>query len=146
MQLATDIYRDAATSNGPVVLMRTPYNKNGGKVAAERFAAAGYIAMTRTIEATLRRKETFIPYNDEGQDGYDAIEWTGKQSWCNGRIGMWGSSYVGATQWQAAIQHPPGLTTITPTATFTSFYRDLYLGGGAGIADCKVGIWKFAET
>ena len=41
VQLATDIYRDNTNNNGPVVLMRTPYNKNGGKVAAERFAAAG---------------------------------------------------------------------------------------------------------
>ncbi|HND52170.1 MAG TPA: CocE/NonD family hydrolase, partial [Pirellulaceae bacterium] len=59
----------------------------------------------------------------------DAIEWLGRQPWCNGRVGMWGSSYVGATQWQAAVEQPPGLVTITPTATWTSFYRNLYLGG-----------------
>jgi uncharacterized protein len=134
VQLATDIYRDTATSNGPVVLMRTPYNKSGGKVAAERFAAAGYIAVVQDNRGKFASEGTFIPYNNEGQDGYDAIEWIGKQSWSNGRIGMWGSSYVGATQWQAAVEHPPGLTTITPTATFTSFYRNLYLGGSVRLS------------
>ena len=134
VQLATDIYRDTATRNGPVVLMRTPYNKNGGKVAAERFAAAGYIAIVKDNRGKFGSEGTFIPYNNEGQDGYDAIEWIGKQSWCNGRIGMWGSSYVGATQWQAAVEHPPGLMTITPTATFTSFYRNLYLGGAVRVS------------
>jgi putative CocE/NonD family hydrolase len=100
--LATDIYRDPSITSGPVVLMRTPYNKNGGKVAAERFAEAGYVAVVQDNRGKFASEGTFIPYNNEGQDGYDAIEWIGKQPWCHGRIGMWGSSYVGATQWQAA--------------------------------------------
>ncbi len=132
--LATDIYRDPLITSGPVVLMRTPYNKNGGKVAAERFAEAGYVAVVQDNRGKFASEGTFIPYNNEGQDGYDAIEWIGKQPWCHGRIGMWGSSYVGATQWQAAIEHPPGLTTITPTATFSSFYRNLYLGGAVRLS------------
>lgn len=132
VQLATDIYRE--TSKGdetqlPVVLMRTPYNKKGGRSAAARFAAAGYVAIVQDCRGKFASEGSFVPYNNEGQDGYDTIEWIGKQPWCDGHIGMWGSSYVGATQWQAAVEHPPGLMTITPTATFSSFYRNLYLGG-----------------
>jgi putative CocE/NonD family hydrolase len=129
VKLATDIYRDSTTTKAPVVLMRTPYNKAGGKAAAERFAAAGYIAIVQDCRGKFASEGDFVPYNNEGQDGFDAIEWIGKQSWCDGQIGMWGGSYVGATQWQAAVEHPPGLVTITPTATWTSFYRNLYLGG-----------------
>lgn len=129
VRLATDIYRDEATGGAPVVLMRTPYNKAGGKGAAERFAAAGYIAVVQDCRGKFASEGDFIPYNNEGQDGYDVIEWIHRQPWCNGRIGMWGGSYVGATQWQAAVEHPPGLVTITPTATWSSFYRNLYLGG-----------------
>jgi len=47
---------------------------------------------------------------------------------------MWGGSYVGATQWQAATEKPPGLVTIVPTATWSSFYRNLYLGGALRIS------------
>lgn len=129
VRLATDVYRGEATRRAPVVLMRTPYDKSRAKGAAERFAAAGYVAVVQDCRGKFASEGTFIPYNHEGQDGFDAIEWLARQPWCDGRIGMWGSSYVGATQWQAAAEHPPGLMTITPTATWSSFYRNLYLGG-----------------
>ena len=132
--LATDVYSVADAPRGPVLLMRTPYNKNGGKASAERFAAEGYIAVVQDCRGRHESEGAFVPYNNEGQDGFDTIEWLTRQDWCNGQIGMWGSSYVGATQWQAAVEHPPGLVTITPTATFSSFYRNLYLGGAVRLS------------
>lgn len=127
--LATDVYRDPSLKQAPVLLMRTPYNKDRVKKSAERFAAAGYVAVVQDCRGKFQSEGVFYPYDNEGRDGYDAIEWLGKQPWCNGRIGMWGASYVGATQWLAANERPPGLMTIAPTATFSSFYRNLYLGG-----------------
>jgi len=132
--LATDIYRDPQVERAPVLLMRTPYNKQRAKSAAEQFAAAGYIAVVQDCRGRFESAGNFIPYNSEGQDGYDAIEWLGRQPWCNGRIGMWGASYVGATQWQAAVEKPPGLVTMAPTATWSSFYRNLYLGGAVRLS------------
>ncbi|MDA1049270.1 MAG: CocE/NonD family hydrolase [Planctomycetota bacterium] len=134
VMLATDVYRQPSEERAPVLLMRTPYNKDRAKAVAERYAAAGYIAVVQDCRGRFQSDGDFIPYNNEGQDGYDAIEWLGRQSWCNGRIGMWGSSYVGATQWQAAAEKPPGLVTIAPTATWSSFYRNLYLGGALRIS------------
>ena len=87
------------------------------------------MAVVQDCRGKFASEGSFTPYNNEGQDGYDTIEWIVAQPWANGRVGMWGASYVGATQWQAAVEEPPGLVTITPTATFTSFYRNLYLGG-----------------
>ena len=129
VKLATDIYRDSAVEKAPVVLMRTPYNKAGGSNVAKRFAAAGYIAVVQDCRGKFASEGSFTPYSHEGWDGHDMIDWVGEQPWCAGPIGMWGASYVGATQWLAAAEHPEGLTTITPTATFSSFYRNLYLGG-----------------
>ena len=134
VMLSTDIYRKPDVKRAPVVLMRTPYNKARAKKVAERFAADGLIAVVQDCRGRYESEGDFIPYNSEGQDGFDAIEWLGKQPWCNGRIGMWGSSYVGATQWQAAVEKPPGLVTIAPTATWSSFYRNLYLGGALRIS------------
>lgn len=129
VRLATDVNRTAEVERSPVLLMRMPYNKQGGKSAAERFAAAGYVAVVQDCRGRYESEGAFVPYDNEGQDGFDTIEWLRRQPWCNGRIGMWGASYVGATQWQAAVEHPPGLVTIAPTATFSSFYRNLYEGG-----------------
>jgi len=134
VKLATDIYRNPSVDLAPVLLMRTPYNKDRAKAAAERYAVAGYIAVVQDCRGRFQSEGGFVPYNSEGQDGYDAIEWLGKQPWCNGRIGMWGASYVGATQWQAAVEKPTGLVTIAPTATWSSFYRNLYLGGAVRIS------------
>ncbi len=134
VMLSTDIYRSPALKRAPVLLMRTPYNKVHAKSVAERYAKAGYIAVVQDCRGCYQSKGDFVPYNNEGQDGYDAIEWLEKQPWCNGRIGMWGASYVGATQWQAAVEKPPGLVTIAPVATWSSFYRNLYLGGAVRIS------------
>lgn len=132
--LATDVYRAGDSGPGPVVLMRTPYNKDRAQPVATRYARAGYTAVVQDCRGKFQSEGAFVPYNNEGQDGFDAIEWIRRQPWCNGRIGMWGGSYVGATQWQAAVERPPGLVTITPTATWTSFYRNLYLGGAVRLS------------
>lgn len=132
--LATDVYRSPDVKRAPVLLMRTPYNKDRAKKTAERFAKAGFITVVQDCRGRFQSEGIFFPYNNEGQDGYDAIEWLGKQTWCNGRIGMWGASYVGATQWQAAVEKPPGIVTMAPTATWSSFYRNLYLGGAVRLS------------
>jgi putative CocE/NonD family hydrolase len=129
VKLATDTYRDDTVKTAPVVLMRTPYDRTKAKTNAERWAKAGYIAVIQDCRGTRASEGVIAPYNNEGQDGYDTIEWIHRQPWCNGRIGMMGGSYVGAVQWQAAVENPPGLVAITPQATWTSFYRNIYLGG-----------------
>ncbi len=134
VRLATDVYRSPEVKRAPVLLMRTPYNKDRVKKVAERFAAAGFITVVQDCRGKFASEGIFFPYDNEGQDGFDAVEWLGRQPWCNGRIGMWGSSYVGATQWQAAAEQPPGLVTIAPTATWSSFYRNLYLGGAVRLS------------
>ena len=132
--LSTDIYRDAAVSKAPVILMRTPYDKSKQKANAERYAEAGYVVVIQDCRGTRESEGVLAPYNNEGQDGFDTIEWITRQAWCSGRVGMMGGSYVGAVQWQAAVEHPPGLAAIAPQATWSSFYRNLYLGGAVRLS------------
>lgn len=134
IKLATDIYRDADAAKAPVILMRTPYDRTKQKGLAERFAKAGYIFVAQDCRGTRASEGVMAPYNNEGQDGYDTIEWITRQPWCSGRVGMMGGSYVGAVQWQAAVENPPGLATIAPQATWSSFYRNLYLGGSVRLS------------
>ena len=132
--LATDVYRDRGAVTAPVVLMRTPYDRTRQKAAAGRYAQAGYVAVIQDCRGTHGSEGVMAPYNNEGQDGYDTIDWIGRQPWCNGRVGMVGGSYVGAVQWQAAVEKPPGLVAIAPQATWSSFHRNLYLGGAVRLA------------
>lgn len=127
--LATDVYRDPGGRAAPVILMRTPYDRTRAKDVAQRFVKAGYVFVAQDCRGTRASAGVMAPYNNEGQDGYDTIEWITRQPWCSGKVGMRGGSYVGAVQWQAAVEHPPGLAAIAPQATWTSFHSNLYLGG-----------------
>ncbi len=66
----------------------------------------------------------------DGQDGYDFIEWTAQQPWCNGRVTMAGSSALAISQWHIAAQQPPHLACIAPWEGMSDMYREsLYEGG-----------------
>ena len=134
IKLVTDVYRDDAVTKAPVILMRTPYDRTKAKGSAERWAKAGYVAVMQDCRGTRASEGVMAPYNNEGQDGYDTLEWITRQPWCSGRVGMMGGSYVGAVQWQAAVENPPGLAAIAPQATWSSFYRNLYLSGSVRLA------------
>lgn len=132
--LTADIHRDAAASPAPVLLMRTPYDRTRQQALAKRITAAGFVFVAQDCRGKFASEGVLAPYNNEGQDGYDTIEWIQRQPWCNGRIGMLGGSYVGAVQWQAAVERPPGLVAIAPQATWTSFYHNLYQGGAVRLS------------
>ena len=133
-RLAADVYRAPGAVAAPVVLMRTPYDRTRQRPLAERYTQAGYAFVVQDCRGTHGSEGVLAPYNNEGQDGYDTIEWIVRQPWCNGRVGMTGGSYVGAVQWQAAVEKPPGLVAIAPQATWSSFHRNLYLGGAVRLA------------
>lgn len=134
VNLTADLYRDEALAKAPVVLTRTPYDRTKQKGTGEKWAKAGYIFIAQDCRGKFGSEGTFAPYNNEGQDGYDTIEWITRQPWCSGRVGMMGGSYVGAVQWQAAVEQPPGLAVIAPQATWSSFYRNLHLGGSVRLS------------
>ena len=85
VSLATDVYRDAAAPPAPVILVRTPYDRTKQRPLAERFAQAGYVAVFQDCRGTHGSEGVLAPYNNEGQDGYDTIEWITRQPWCSGR-------------------------------------------------------------
>lgn len=134
VKLMADVYRDEAIGKAPVILMRTPYDRTKQNGTGEAWARAGYIFIAQDCRGKFGSAGEFAPYNNEGQDGYDTTEWVTRQPWCSGRVGMMGGSYVGAVQWQAAVEHPPGLSAIAPQATWSSFHRNLYLGGAVRLA------------
>ena len=66
----------------------------------------------------------------DGQDGYDFIEWVAGQEWCNGKVGMNGNSGVAMTQYRIAAEQPPHLACIAPWEGTGDLYRESLFGGG----------------
>lgn len=134
--LQTDVYRPAADGRYPVLLQRTPYNKETGGlslVQTDTFRAVrqGYAVVIQDCRGRYRSDGSFNPFLQEINDGYDAVEWCGGQPWSDGNVGMYGTSYVGATQWLAAIAAPPSLKAIAPAFTASDYYEGWTYQGGA---------------
>ncbi len=121
VKLATDVYlpgRNGVAVDGrfPVVLARTPYGKRAGMsgCAPEHYIPLGYVVVRQDTRGRGGSEGIWHWMTDARDDGYDTIEWIAAQPWSDGKIGMVGCSYVGATQHLAAMGRPPHLTTIIP--------------------------------
>ena len=113
----------------PVLLLRTPYDKNRSEATALRQAAAGYVAVVQDARGAFASEGHYIHHNNDDQDGFDTLEWISRQPWSNGHAGMWGGSHPGTVQWLAAADRSYGLEVLAPTAASPSLYGQGSLGG-----------------
>lgn len=67
--------------------------------------------------------------DQDAEDAYDITEWLAAQPWSNGRIGMFGKSFMGMAQLLAASVAPPHLAAILPEKTLFDLYSFAYPGG-----------------
>src|SRR5205814_7175677 len=112
--LRADIYRPKADGEFPVLLVRTPYDKTGEMNFGLRAAARGYVVISQDVRGRFTSEGEWYPFKNESLDGYDTVEWAAALPYSNGKVGMFGGSYVGATQYLAAIAKPPHLAGICP--------------------------------
>ena len=119
-RLSTDLYIPETKKNKlPVILIRTPYNKNNYRDKDKRpiaymFASQGYVVAIQDCRGKFESEGIYSPpAGNEADDGYDTVEWLAAQSWSNGKVGTYGCSYPGETQ---MVQAPsiPLLIVSTP--------------------------------
>lgn len=129
--LYADIYRPVGDGNFPVLLQRTPYNKDNtadfGRMAAEH----GFMVVVQDVRGRYTSEGEWYPFKHETDDGYDTVEWAAGLPHSNGKVGMFGGSYVGATQMLTAIGHPPHLAGICPVVTASNYHENWTYQGGA---------------
>jgi uncharacterized protein len=117
--LYTDIYRPGAERKYPAILVRLPYVKNSEFIFNTyldplRMVRAGYVFVVQDCRGTGVSEGEYHQFLNDAEDGFDTVQWVAAQPWCDGNVGMYGLSYLGATQLLAAIEHPPHLRTICP--------------------------------
>ena len=139
IRLASDIYlpaRDGRIAEGPfpVVIERTPYDKRrwpnncpDGAFWAQR----GYAYVNQDCRGRFHSEGVFQSYPQESDDGVDAVSWIMRQPWCNGRIGVTGSSYFASTAQAILVNKAPGVVAAVIRVGAGNYYEDGAWSGGA---------------
>ena len=152
-----DIFRPAGVQQMPVIVAWSPYGKSQGTSSsvtmlfASLGISSGLVSGLEKFEgpdpaywcshgyAICNPDPRGIAHSEgdsdmfgrrEGQDCHDLIEWLAVQDWCNGKVGMSGTSYLAHAQWFTAAEQPPHLAAINPWEGFSDVYRDLVMRGG----------------
>lgn len=135
--LRGDVYRPEAPGKYPVLLQRTPYNKELWPITALtldpiRAAEAGFAVIIQDVRARWASEgEVFFPYQHEEVDGFDSVDWAAQQTFSSGKVGCYGLSYMGGTSWLAAASGHAALGAISPTTAPNDFWRNHFWRGGA---------------
>ena len=117
ISLNATVFRPQAQSDPlPVIFTLTPYIGDSYLDRAMYFARHGYVYALVDVRGRGNSGGSFAPFENDAKDGYDIVEWFAKQSWCNGKLAMWGGSYAGFDQWATLKEFPPHLATIVPAA------------------------------
>lgn len=135
VELATDVYLpDSSGGPYPTLFVRDIYS-NGASAVRQRYAKLatenGYAFVLQICRGRYDSDGKWYPYFQEINDGDDALSWIAKQPWSDGKVGMFGSSYLGSVQWLAALNDNPALTAIIPAVSPGNYYRDVAYPGGA---------------
>ncbi|MBM4185977.1 MAG: CocE/NonD family hydrolase [Gemmatimonadetes bacterium] len=118
--LAADLYLPkSAAGRFPVILLRTPYNKDsyrGSTGPAEFFAARGFAVVSQDVRGKWSSDGEYQVQSHDRDDGYDTMEWIARQPWSNGKVGTYGCSYLGEVQILLAGARHPNHAAAVPQA------------------------------
>lgn len=142
--LRADVFRPRAPGRYPVLIFRTPYGKDESRrdhQVMEKAVEHGYAVVMQDVRGRYHSDGEFVPYRNDGRDGYDTIEWAARQPWSDGAVGTFGLSYPGAVQWLAAVEGPPHLKAMVPAMTFST-PRNFFYSGGVFDLSWQSWIWN----
>jgi hypothetical protein len=134
--LRADVYRPAAPGAYPVLLQRTPYSKHdeGYEAGFRALARKGFAVVVQDTRGRYMSDGIAKPH-DEAEDGFDSVAWARTLPYSNGKVGMWGGSYLATTQLLAAALQPEGLLALFPSSSYNSRYDMVFQGGAFYLND-----------
>ena len=132
--LRADIVRPDITEPCPVLLCRTPYGKHDATanpfLDAVDAARHRYIVALQDVRGRGCSDGDWQPFVNEFDDGADSVAWAADLPGSDGNVGMFGSSYLGFTQWAAATRQPAALRALVPALTWSDTRNGLLQRGG----------------
>ena len=133
--LVSDHYYPAGSGPWPTLFLRQPYGRDIASTVVYAhpvwFARHAYHVAIQDVRGRGSSTGEFYPFRHEAADGAQAIAWLRSHPASNGRVGMYGFSYQGATQLLAAAEQPEGLQCIAPHMTAADLYHGWFYHHGA---------------
>jgi putative CocE/NonD family hydrolase len=133
--LLSDHYYPPHSGPQPTLLMRQPYGRDIASTVVYAhpawFARHGYNVVIQDVRGRGGSGGDFYPFRHEAQDGAETIAWLRSRPESSGRVGMYGFSYQGATQFLAAAEQPEGLACIAPAMAACDLYHGWFYHHGA---------------
>ena len=141
INLVGDIYFPDSPPPYSTIVFRTPYGRQDQRFRenASFFSSNGYVFLNFDVRGRGDSDGEFIPYFNEGKDGYDMIEWVAGQEWSNGMVGSYGASYSARIQWLTAIERPPHLKTMISIVSPS----DPFVESPTGVQDPMHLSWRY---
>lgn len=133
--LSADVYIPSNISEGEVILVQTPYNKNNFSISlplgiGQNLDDQPFIWVIVDWRGFYGSAAAATSNPNRGEDAYDVCEWIVAQGWHKDRIGTWGPSALGKIQYDLAFQHHPNHTCAVPMVAHPQFaYDDFFYGG-----------------
>lgn len=135
--LYAEAYLPEGSGPWPTILINSPYYDHGVNAGSSPDAAfrnyfvpRGYAVVLADVRGTGYSEGCMNMMGaKEQRDTYDLVEWIANQTWSDGKVGMYGVSYVGTTPHEALIMAPPHLVTVVTVAGVTHQWRNMYQNG-----------------
>lgn len=137
VKLATNVTLPKGKGPWPVVLTRTPYNKDeadSGLFFVD-YVGKGFVRVVQDCRGRYKSEGEFGTFYHEPTDGYDTIAWIAEQPWCDGNVGTFGISAGGVTSNFAAMTTPPALKCSFVCVAHGCDYRYGVFPGGVFLKD-----------
>ncbi len=129
--LADRWYPTNSTDGLPTVLVRTPYGRTYMGPLGRLYAERGYQMVIQSCRGTFGSEGEFAPVRNEHADGHATLDWVAAQPWFDGRLVMWGASYLGMTQWAIAEDPPDFVKALDLQVTAADFRNSIVYPGGS---------------
>ncbi|MCD9197907.1 CocE/NonD family hydrolase [Aeromicrobium wangtongii] len=153
VRLATEVWLPREEGRFPTLIHRTPYDRRLLINFSEpltpsifRLLDAGYAVIHQDLRGTGDSEGEFVPSLNDRTDGPDTIDWVTRQDWSDGSTGMFGSSFDGFVQWDAAYEGAEGLRAIAPVTSSADRYKGGWYSAGGGFSLNTAHMWTAAQT
>jgi putative CocE/NonD family hydrolase len=143
--LADRWFATKVSEGQPTVLIRTPYGRRVIGALGRLYAERGYQVVIQDCRGTFGSEGEFMPVRNERRDGHATLEWVAGQPWFDGRLVMWGASYLGMTQW-AIAEDPPDFVKALDLQVTAANFRDAIVYPGGSFALETLLAWLYQVT